>query len=139
MAHQLGSRDERVELIRSFLAALSDGQSGAALEAFYHADARQTEFPNLLTKATTVRDLAQLKEASERGKAVIRRQSYELTRVFAAEEGVVIEAVWTAELAIPLGKLPAGGEMKAYFAQVYEFRDGKILAQRNYDCFEPFL
>jgi len=132
-------RDARVDLIRAFLQALSDGASGAALDAFYHPEARQTEFPNLLTKAVTTRDLGQLRAASEQGKAVLRRQSYELTRVFAADEGVVIEAVWTAELAIPLGKLPAGGEMKAYFAQVYEFRDGRIIAQRNYDCFESFV
>ena len=51
----------------------------------------------------------------------------------------MIEAVWTAELAIPLGKLAPGDQMKAWFAQVYEFREGKIFAQRNYDCFEPFV
>lgn len=28
--------------------------------------------------------------------------------------------------------------MKAYFAQFYEFKDDKIIHQRNYDCFEPF-
>lgn len=132
-------RDDRVELVRAFLTALSEGRSGSALEEFYHPEVRQTEFPNLLTKVVAVRDLAELKAASERGKAVIRRQKYELTKVFAADEGVVIEAVWTAELAIPLGKLAVGDQMKAYFAQIYEFRDGKIFAQRNYDCFESFM
>jgi ketosteroid isomerase-like protein len=32
----------------------------------------------------------------------------------------------------------AGGEMRAYFAVFFEFRDGKIVAQRNYDCFDPW-
>jgi len=41
-------------------------------------------------------------------------------------------------LAIFIGNLPAGGEMTAYFAQLFESRDGKIYRQRNYDCFEPF-
>ena len=41
-------------------------------------------------------------------------------------------------LAVPLGSIPVGGEMKAHFAHFYEFKDGKIFKQRNYDCFEPF-
>ena len=41
-------------------------------------------------------------------------------------------------LAIPLGTLPAGGEMRARFAVFLQFRDGKIVSQRNYDCFEPW-
>jgi hypothetical protein len=51
---------------------------------------------------------------------------------------VIIEAIWTGTLAIPLGNIPIGGQMKAWFAQFYEFKDGKIIKQRNYDCFEPF-
>ncbi len=51
---------------------------------------------------------------------------------------VVIEAVWVGTLAMPVEAIPAGGEMRAYFAMFLEFRDGKIVAQRNYDCFEPW-
>ena len=32
----------------------------------------------------------------------------------------------------------AGGELRTQFAVVREFRNGRIAAQRNYDCFEPF-
>jgi ketosteroid isomerase-like protein len=28
--------------------------------------------------------------------------------------------------------------MRAHIAAFLEFRDGKIVAQRNYDCYEPF-
>ena len=35
-------------------------------------------------------------------------------------------------------KTPAGSVMRARFAQFFEFRDGKIVAQRNYDCFYPW-
>jgi ketosteroid isomerase-like protein len=31
-----------------------------------------------------------------------------------------------------------GDVMRAHFATFIEFRDGKIVAQRNYDCFEPW-
>jgi hypothetical protein len=46
--------------------------------------------------------------------------------------------IWTATLAVPLGTLPAGGQMRARFAVFLEFKDDKIIFQRNYDCFDPF-
>lgn len=36
------------------------------------------------------------------------------------------------------GGYPAEREMRAHFAVVLALRDGRITAQRNYDCFYPF-
>lgn len=36
------------------------------------------------------------------------------------------------------GSQPAGGEMRAHFGVFLDVRDGRIAAQRNHDCFEPF-
>jgi len=44
----------------------------------------------------------------------------------------------TGTLAVPFGSIPAGGEMRARFAIFLELRDGRIVRQRNYDCFDPF-
>jgi len=41
-------------------------------------------------------------------------------------------------LAVPFGSLLVGGQMKAFFAVFLEFREGKIVRQRNYDCFEAW-
>jgi ketosteroid isomerase-like protein len=38
----------------------------------------------------------------------------------------------------PFQDLPAGYEMKAYIGMFFTFRDGKIVSQRNYDCYPPF-
>jgi ketosteroid isomerase-like protein len=51
---------------------------------------------------------------------------------------VILEVVWAGTLAIPVGSLAAGDEMRAYFAVFIALRDGRIYRQRNYDCFEPF-
>ena len=50
---------------------------------------------------------------------------------------VVLEITRTGVLAVPLETIPAAGEMRAYFAMFLDFRDGKIVRQSNYDCFEP--
>jgi len=51
---------------------------------------------------------------------------------------VAVELEWKGVLAVPLGNLPAGYEMKADVAMFLTFRDGKIVSQRNYDCYAPF-
>jgi ketosteroid isomerase-like protein len=120
-----------------FITTLQNRKSSMELMKFYHPDVRQIEFPNTLTKAKTVRTLEDLKNASERGTQVLQKETYEILRSFTTGNTVIIEAIWTGVLALPLGAIPIGGEMKAYFAQFYEFQDGKIISQRNYDCFEP--
>jgi hypothetical protein len=37
-----------------------------------------------------------------------------------------------------MGTLPAGSQMKAYCAMFLEFQEGKIVGQRNCDCFEKW-
>ena len=125
-------------IANQFIKTLEHRKSADELLQFYHPDIKQTEFPNTLTRNRTVRNLNDLKEASEKGKKVLLKEEYEVINSYSFENSVIIEAVWTGTLAIPLGNLPAGGQMKAYFSQFYEFKDGKIIKQRNYDCFEPF-
>jgi hypothetical protein len=45
---------------------------------------------------------------------------------------------WTGTLAITLGSLAAGHDMRARFAVFLQYRGDKIACQRNYDCFEPW-
>ena len=51
---------------------------------------------------------------------------------------MAIALVWTGVLAAPVLSLAAGTEMKAFVAMFLTFRDGKIVSQRNYDCYPPF-
>lgn len=106
---------------------------------FYHKDVEQVEFPNLLTKAVTKRNKVALEEASVKGSQVIKEQVYEIVKSYECENTVIIEAVWKGILAVPLGTLKPGDQMTAYFAQFFEFKDGLIISQKNYDCFENFL
>jgi hypothetical protein len=127
-----------VQIAQQFIKALQNRNSAEELIPFYHQDVEQIEFPNTLTKNKTIRNLEDLKLASERGKKVLQKEEYEVVKSYTFENIVIIEVIWTGTLAIPIGNIPAGGQMKAYFAQFYEFKDDKIIKQRNYDCFEPF-
>lgn len=131
--------NKNLELAIEFIKAVSEGKMGEELNNFYDEAAIQIEYPNLLTKKIIERNLESIKDASIKGQQVISRQNYEIVKAYSCGDTVIIEAIWTGRLAIPLGKLKAGDEMKAYFAQIFEFRDGKIAKQRNYDCFENFL
>lgn len=66
------------------------------------------------------------------------KEEDEVKATYAIGEKVILECIWKGTLAISIGNLPVDGQMVAYFAQIFEFKEEKIFRQRNYDCFEPF-
>lgn len=129
---------EYKQTILDYYSMMESRASAAALDAFYHPEVEQVEYPNAVTKTTAVRNLEALKAASDKGSQLLARERYEVKQLLIAGDTVVVECTWRGTLAMPAGNIPAGGEMVAHFAQVFEFKDGKIYRQRNYDCFEPF-
>ena len=123
---------------RRYLAALERGAVGDELAAFFTADAVQREYPNRLTPNGAERDVPALLAGAVRGQQVVAAQRYEVVNAFASGAQVALEVLWRATLKIALGALPAGGEMRARFAVLLEYRDGLICRQHNYDCFEPW-
>jgi ketosteroid isomerase-like protein len=124
-------------LARRFVEAVARGAKDE-VDALLADDVQQEEFPNRLLPSGITRDRAAMREAGERGSRVMARQRYEVLNVVVAGAHVALEARWTGTLAVPLGALPEGGEMRARFAMFFEFKGGKIWRVRNYDCFEPW-
>jgi ketosteroid isomerase-like protein len=123
---------------REYLVAIENGATGQALARWFTPDVVQEEFPNRLVPAGARRGLAELLEGAERGQKVLSGQRYEVLTAMASGDRVALEVQWTGTLAIPVGSLAAGDDMRARFAVFLDFRDGRIAAQRNYDCFDPF-
>lgn len=121
-----------------YLSAIEQRASADELARFCTDDVIQEEFPNLLTPAGARRDLAGMLDGHERGKHVIARQVYDVATAVEAGDLVVLEVRWSGTLARAVASLPAGAVMRARFAVFLQFRDGRIAAQRNYDCFEPW-
>lgn len=130
--------NDNLELARQYLAAIEGMGDCKELAGFFSPDVVQDEFPNRLVPTGAKRNLTAILDGCERGKMVLSAQHYEVKTAMASEDTVVMEVVWTGTMAVEVGALPVGGEMKAHFALFLEFQDGKIVSQRNYDCFEPW-
>jgi ketosteroid isomerase-like protein len=124
-------------LARRFIAAVERGATDE-VAALLADDVIQEEFPNRLMPSGATRDRTAILEAGERGKKAMSSQRYEVTSAVASGDLVALELKWTGTLAVPLGTLPVGGEMRARYAIFIEFKSGKIRRIRNYDCFEPW-
>jgi len=77
-------------------------------------------------------------EAFEKGRKLLSSQSYEIKGCVVDGDELSIEVLWTGILALPFGSLSVGSQMRAHSAIFFQFKDGKIVRQRNYDCFEPW-
>jgi ketosteroid isomerase-like protein len=127
-----------LDAARQYLAAIQRGATGDELAQYFTPDVVQEELPNRVSPDGKRRRLAGILEGAERGQKVLSAQRFEIRTAVATNDRVILEVLWVGTLAIPFGTIPAGGEMRAHSAMFLEFREGKIAAQRNYDCFEPW-
>lgn len=134
MIDEARNRDRAVEWVR----AIEAGASAETLASFVTPDMIHEDMPNRVFPNGMRYDLAGMQAGAERGKALMRRQRYEILSVISSGNSVAMQLDWTAELAMPLGTLKAGDEMCAHVAIFIEFRDGRICRQRDYGCYEPF-
>lgn len=127
-----------LQIVREFLTALENGATGDALGHFFAPEVLQQEFPNRLNPKGSINGLGEILDAAERGRQAVADQRFEIRNAVVDGERVAMEVFWSGRLKKELGTLPIGGEISAHFAVFLEFRDGKIIAQNNYDCFAEF-
>jgi ketosteroid isomerase-like protein len=132
------AEQQNLATLRRYFDAIAKGPSAETLDEFYAEDVVQEEFPNRLLPNGARRDLKALKEADARGRALMAAQSFEVVHMYASGHTVIVESIWTGTIGAAVGPFQPGMTMRARFAQFFELRDGKIVAVRNYDCFDPF-
>jgi ketosteroid isomerase-like protein len=125
-------------LARQYLKAVESLGPLKDVAAFYGPDVVFQEFPNRIAPQGRVRRAGDLSAAYQKGQQLLQSQTYAVQRIMEAGDEVAVELEWTGVLAIPVMNLPAGSEMKAFVAMFLTFREGKIISQRNYDCYPPF-
>jgi ketosteroid isomerase-like protein len=127
-----------LEVAKQYLSRLSDGAEAEELDSFFAPDVIQEEFPNRLLPNGASRNLQAMKEARARGRALLKAERFELVDAVAGSDKVAMEVIWTGTVRDAAGPFAAGQALRARFALFMEFRDGRIVRQRNYDCFDPW-
>jgi len=125
----------RLNNARAYLDALERGEP---TRRFFTVDAIQEEYPNRLNPNGGRSDVTEMQARSERGKATLRWQRYDILHAFESANTVILEVNWSATFNVAVGSLAPGDPMRARFAVFLEFEGDKIRSQRNYDCFDPF-
>jgi ketosteroid isomerase-like protein len=130
------SPSENLALARQYLKAIESG-SITELTQFFAPEVIVEIFPSKFFPNGSRDNLAGIRAAAERGKKVLTSQTYAIRNALSSGDQVALEIDWTGTLAVPFQTIPAGGQMRAHFAAFLQFKDGKIISQRNYDCYEP--
>jgi ketosteroid isomerase-like protein len=126
-----------LEKIQLYLKCIEDGNWAPILELFT-PDCVMEQLPNRIYPNGIRFGLSRMAEAFEKGRELFSSQKYEIKHHLVDGNSVAVEVLWMGTLSTSFGKLPAGSELRAYSAMFFEFKDGKIVRQRNYDCFEPW-
>lgn len=109
-----------------------------AIDGFLHPDVVFHEHPNRLKPQGDRADAVQMREARERGRNAVSRQSYEILGALTDGDSVAARVVWRGVLKVGYGALKAGDEMTCDSGMFFTLKDGRIFEQHNYDCFPPF-
>lgn len=125
-----------VEIATFYLSALASRAPIERIEELLAEDARIAVLPNRLDPRGSDRSRAEALADVARGRALLARESYEVLGALRDGERVALEVAWTGVLAVPLGTLEAGVELRGRCAMFFHVVGGRIAAQRNYDCFD---
>ena len=124
-------------LLLRMYAAISAGATGAELAAYFHPDAQQIEYPSVMRPRGHRRGLAEMRQGAEIGATIISDQHYEVHTMVEDGDRVAVQFTWTATVTADLGAVQAGTPLVSHVAAFYIFRDGLVLEQSSYDCYEP--
>lgn len=133
----MSSSADNLDIVRQYLKNVEEG-TFSEVAALLTADAVMEQLPNRIYPQGLRETLGQMKEGFEKGRRLLSGQTYEIKSAVVSGDSVAVEVLWTGTLALAFGNLAAGSKMRCHSAMFFEFQDGKIARQRNYDCFEPW-
>jgi len=128
---------ENLATVRRYLKTIEDGAFDSIAELFT-SDMTMEQLPNRIYPNGIRGNVSQMAEGFAKGRKLLSSQTYEIKNSVVLEDRVAVEVLWTGTLALSFGSLSTGSQMRAHSAMFFQFKDGKISSQRNYDCFEPW-
>lgn len=132
----MSGASENLATARRYLQAIESAAGADAMAEFFAPEVIVEIFPSIYFPKGSRSDLSGIRISYERGKKAMTSQRYLVKNAIASADQVAMEVEWTGTLAVPFQDIPAGGQMRAHIAMLLQFKNGKIISQRNYDCYE---
>jgi ketosteroid isomerase-like protein len=101
-------------------------------------EVRVTEHPNAISPNGGVRDRESTIAGFVAGKNLLREQSFDVHEVVVAGDRAAVRLTWRGVVGVDAGRLSAGQELVAEIASFLTVRDGQVVSQETFDCYQPF-
>ena len=134
------SEEERqnLELARRYIELVSNPSTEPEdLKTVFDENIVWREMPNLFAPSGRVSDFATALASFGKGWEYLPKQTYTLRHAIASEDTVALEISWAGEVAKSIGPFSAGTRLSAQLATFLRFRNGKIVSQTDYPCYDP--
>ncbi|HKU41172.1 MAG TPA: nuclear transport factor 2 family protein [Polyangiales bacterium] len=129
---------QNLSVARRYLALLERNLRDPELAELFAPEFELREYPNRLNPAGRTLSRAQVLANTEKAAQLSIEQRYDVRHAVASDDFVALEVEWTGRFNIPFGSTPAGQPLRAASGMFLRFREGRLVSQHNYDCFEPF-
>jgi ketosteroid isomerase-like protein len=127
-----------LELARRYLRILERDMADPELPALFDPEYVFHEKPNRLNPNGRTLTMSAMHEVTAKAKRIVLEQSYVIKNALAVGDEVALEVDWVGRFNLAFASTPAGAPIRATLGMFLTFRAGKILSQRNYDCYDPF-
>jgi ketosteroid isomerase-like protein len=127
-----------LEIVRRYLAILQRNPNDPELDTLLDPSFVFREYPNRLNPGGRTLNLDALRPLTLKAAQITLEQAYTIRTVVGTGDELALEVDWVGRFNIPFASTPAGQPIRASLGMFMTFRDGRIVSQRNYDCYEPF-
>ena len=131
---------KNLHLARQYIELFNDRSTTIEdLKAYFDETIVWREMPNRFAPQGRTSDYPTILASWEKGREYLPEQTYTLRRATASGDVVALEISWQGRVAKALPPFPAGTQLSAQLAIFLCFRDGKIVSQTDYPCYDPIV
>jgi ketosteroid isomerase-like protein len=125
-------------VVRRYYEVVADLSSDVDdLEPLLAPEFRLTEHPNAISPNGAVRNRDATIAGFMAGKNLLREQSFDVHEIVVAGDRAAARLTWRGVVGVDAGPLAVGQELVAEIASFLTVRDGRVVDQETFDCYEP--
>lgn len=130
---------EQQRIVRAYLQRIQEfSLPEDSVSMLLHEKVEFVEHPNLINPRGQKRNLEQALKGLAMGRTILAEQNYEIQECTEQAGALFLQVQWTGKMALDAGHLKKDQVLTAHCAMRFEFENGRIIRQTNYDCYDPF-